>query len=115
MGLDARAVELVLETRGSELRQPLADVFGGLREHRLERPKQPDGHAGEPLPPFGERRSCHSAEIAGHHQRPADLPDGKPCSLCDRLDHQSFERALAQFAEHGKHQEVLLVLCGAGQ
>jgi hypothetical protein len=69
----------------------------------------------EPVPPIGDRRPCHRAEVAGHHQRAADFRDGKLCSLCDRLDHQSFERTLAQLTEHRERQELLLVLCGAGQ
>jgi hypothetical protein len=44
----SRAVEFVLEGCRTQLCQPLADVFGGLRQHRLERPKPPDGHVGAP-------------------------------------------------------------------
>ncbi len=113
--LDPGAVELVFEPRLAQLRQRLARVLGGLRKHRLQRPEQPNGHAGERWSPLAQHRPSDGTQVPGNQQRPPDLVDRQPRRRRHGLDHQSLDRALAQRAQHRAQQKILLVGGSMGQ
>src|SRR5256884_1018289 len=107
VNLNPRAVEFVFERRGTGTLERLRHVIGGLRQHRLDGPKK------------GHPELC---KAMGASLRPGTQISGKPrCStyirrgalqrLCDGLDHDQFERALAQLTRQQAKEKVLRLFC----
>ena len=97
--LHARAVELPFERRHGNARHRVRDVVGRLRQHRRERLKQRDGEAAQTCRAVGERGRRDTRDPAGDHRRPAHSLRGYIGGSRHGLDHQAFERTLAQLAE----------------
>ena len=113
--LDAGAIELVLERRATKRAERILDVGRGLGEHRLDRSEQLDPEAVHACPALRERGLGDHPEVTGHHDGAPDVADREPGGFGDRLDHQAFERALAQLAEQQPDQKILLVGGRAGK
>lgn len=94
MGLNTCAIELELESGFSQTGDRLIHVFGGLRQHRLHRPEQLDGKAGEPGFARRQHRLCYRHNVAGHHNRSPHTLRRKAGGFRDGFHHQRLERSL---------------------
>ena len=114
--LHARAVDLPFERGGAELGHRRGDVVGGRGQHRLHRPVQGDGEAGEGGGAvFAHRHARGLAQAAGEHRRAAHVGRGQAGGGGDGVEHHALERALAQLADQQADEEVLLGGGGAGE
>lgn len=114
MGLDANAVELLLDRAGAELVQGLVHVLGGVREHRLHRAADFEPVVGQRLRAPGEQGLGDGAEGAAEHHRAAYVRRVCPGGHGQGLGGEGVQGALADLAADQAAQEVLLVLGGGG-
>ena len=96
--------------------QRARDVGRRLREHRRDRLHQRQRELARPVCAFGQHGMCDRDDPVRDHRR---LPHGRRRQRCrrgDGVDHQRFERALAQLAQQEPHEEVaFLVGCACEQ
>ena len=108
MRLHARAVELPLEGRRPQAFDRVCDILGGSSEHRLHRPEDLEREARKACFAFGERGFGDRGEAARAHRRRAHRLGPELRRLRDGVDHDPFERALAQLAEQKPREKILL-------
>ena len=108
MRLHACAVELPVEGRGAEALERVGDVLGRLREHGLHRLENFERKTRETCLAFGERGFSDCGKAARAHRRRAHPRGRQPRRLRDGIEHDPFERALAQLAQEQAREEILL-------
>src|SRR6266702_4394548 len=113
--LHACAVQLPLEGRGAEALERVGDVLRGLRKHRLHRLENREREAREARFAFGERGFRDRGKAARAHRRRPHARGGQVRSLRDGVEHDPFERALAQLAKQQAREEILLARSRARQ
>src|SRR6266513_161977 len=109
MHLHTRAIELPFEDRGAKRSQRRLHVLSGLREHRQHRLHQPDRKTFERGRAASERGLGDLRDATGEGRRAPHLRRGQPGRSRERLDHDAFQRALAELADEQAREEILLL------
>ena len=107
--LHASPVDLPFEERAAELPQGVGGIVGRAGEHGQHRRKKRHAETGETGGALGQPGARHRAHAAGEHRRLADVGGGQPGCLGDRVEHDAFERPLAQLADDQPQQEILFL------
>jgi hypothetical protein len=115
VGLDARAIHLVLEGCFPEIGQRLFDILRGLREHRLHWTEELHVVQVECGDAVFRDAAGDGRDIAGHHDGTADVCRREAVRFGEPVGHDAFERALADFAGEQSGEKLLLVGVGAGE
>ena len=91
-------------------RHRIRDVVGRLREHRREGLKQREGEVAQARRAFGQHGARDRDDPVRDHRRLAHGRRRAARRRRDGVDHQPFERALAQLADQQPREEVVFAL-----
>ena len=114
MHLNTGAVHLVFEGRFAEFIERFVDVAGGLREHRLDGPKQLDAVLVEAFAPAFQNGARNRRDVAGHHRGTPHFRERNARRFADTFGHETFQRTLPEFTYEERCQKALLLLGRGG-